>query len=287
MKGIILAGGNGTRLLPLTIAVSKQLLPVYDKPLIYYPLATLMQAGIRDVLIISSPADLPSFERVLGNGSDLGMRLSYAEQARPVGIADAFLVGSDFVGDEPVALILGDNVFHGARLPELVRAAARDLDGCVLFGYHVADPRQFGIAEKDAGGRLVGLEEKPEHPRGSEAVTGLYLYTPDVVDIARSLRPSARGELEITDVNRAYLAQGRAELVSLGPGHVWIDAGTHEGLLDAAQYVRTVQRHENLRIACLEEIALRMGHISPETCRSLGSRQDASGYGQYVLATAG
>nr|ACB46493.1 sugar nucleotidyltransferase [Actinomadura kijaniata] len=286
MKGIILAGGTGTRLHPLTVALSKQLLPVYDKPMIYYPLSTLMLGGVRDILIISTPADLPMFRRVLGDGGDLGLRFSYAVQPRPAGIADAFRVGADFIGSDPVSLILGDNIFHGRELPGTLAESMVDVDGCTLFGYTVPDPRPYGVVEKDADGRLVGIEEKPARPRGSEIVTGLYVYSNDVVEIARRIAPSARGELEITDVNRVYLDQGRARLRSLGEDCTWLDAGTYDGLLDAARFVREEQLR-GPRIGCLEEIALHRGYIDADACHALGRRQKNSGYGRYVMRISG
>ena len=286
MKGIILAGGSGSRLHPITRAVSKQLLPVYDKPMIYHPLSTLMLAGIRDILLISTPHDLPSFRRLLGDGSDLGLHLTYAEQPSPDGLAQAFLIGADHVGDDPVALILGDNIFHGPGFSGLLHRSiagiGRGDDGCVLFGYPVRDPQRYGVGEADDQGRLVAIEEKPEHPRSDRAITGLYLYDNTVVEIAKGLTPSARGELEITDVNKAYLGQGRARLVDLGRGFAWLDTGTHESLMDAGQYVRTLENRQGVRIACVEEVALRMGYIDRDTCRRLGEAQN-SAYGRYVV----
>ncbi|GAA3292475.1 glucose-1-phosphate thymidylyltransferase RfbA [Dactylosporangium vinaceum] len=286
MKGIILAGGSGTRLYPLTRALSKQLLPVYDKPMIYYPLSTLMLGGIREVLIISTPTDLPAFRRVLGDGSDLGLQLQYAVQPRPAGIADAFRVGAAFVGRDPVTLILGDNIFYGQGLALLLRRAVREVTGCALFGYTVADPHRYGVAETDADGRLTRIVEKPADPRSSEAITGLYVYTNDVLEIARGILPSHRGELEITDVNQVYVNEGRATLHSLGRGYAWLDAGTYDGLLSASQFVQAIQHRQGIPIACLEEIALRMGYIDARTCRALGERHAHSPYGQYVLAAA-
>ncbi|OON28351.1 MULTISPECIES: glucose-1-phosphate thymidylyltransferase RfbA [Micromonospora] len=282
MKGIVLAGGSGTRLHPLTVAFSKQLLPLYDKPMIYYPLSTLMLGGVREFLIISTPADLPLFRKLLGTGAELGLRISYAEQQRPAGIAEAFRIGADFVGPDPVSLILGDNIFHSPQLPGLLARGMAEVDGCALFGHTVADPRPYGVVEKDAEGRLVGIEEKPARPRSSEIVTGLYVYSADVVELAHQIRPSARGELEITDVNRHYLAQGRARLHSLGPDSTWLDAGTYDGLLDAAAFVRSEQRR-GIRIACPEEIAFRMGYIDADALYRLGSRRQNSGYGRYLM----
>ncbi len=289
MKGIILAGGTGSRLHPITRAVSKQLLPVYDKPMIYHPLSTLMLAGIRDILLISTPHDLPGFVRLLGDGSELGLRLTYAEQPHPNGLAEAFLIGADHVGTDPVALVLGDNIFHGPGFSGLLQRSIdgvrRGEDGCVLFGYPVGDPHRYGVGEADAQGRLVSIEEKPAHPRSNRAITGLYLYDNDVVAIAKGLTPSARGELEITDVNQAYLAQGRARLVDLGRGFAWLDPGTHESLLQAGQYVQVLENRQGIRIACIEEVALRMGYITPDACRRLGEAQNSE-YGRYIVDVA-
>jgi len=286
MKGILLAGGRGTRLLPATLAVSKQLLPVNDKPLIYFPLSVLMLAGIRDILLITTPEDLPQIRRLLGDGSRLGLRLDYAEQAEPNGIAEALVIGADHIGGDPVALILGDNVFHGYSFQERLRQECDAVDGCVLFGYPVRDPHRYGIAETDAGGRLLSIEEKPRTPRANRAIVGLYLYDPDVVDIVKNIAPSARGELEITDVNRAYLERGRARVVDLGRGFAWLDAGTPESLLQASQYVQLLEQRQGVRIACLEEIALRMGYIDAEACHRLGVELEKSTYGQYVISVA-
>jgi glucose-1-phosphate thymidylyltransferase len=290
LKGIILAGGSGTRLHPITQAVSKQLLPVYDKPMIYYPLSVLMLAGIRDILLISTPQDLPMFRRLLGSGADLGLNIDYAEQAAPNGLAEAFVIGADHVGDGPAALVLGDNIFHGPGFSGKLAQAIADIDsgraGCVLFGYPVRDPERYGVAEAGADGRLISIEEKPAHPRSDRAVVGLYLYDNDVVEIARGLRPSQRGELEITDVNLEYLRRGRAQLVDLGRGFAWLDTGTHESLLEAGEYVRVLENRQGIRIACLEEIAMRMGFIDPPACYALGERQSKSGYGEYVMAMA-
>jgi len=290
MKGIILAGGSGTRLHPATRAASKQLLPVYDKPMIYYPLSVLMLAGVRDVLVISTPHDLPQFRRLLGDGAELGMSIDYAEQPAPDGLAQAFLIGAEHIGSDPVALALGDNIFHGSGFSPILQSAVAGVtsgrDGCVLFGYQVGDPRRFGVAETDASGRIVGIEEKPAFPRSDLAVTGLYLFANDVVDVAGRLRPSDRGELEITDVNRVYVDRGRARMVSLGRGFAWLDTGTHDSLLDAGEYVRVLEHRQGIRIACIEEIAMRMGFISPAACHELGERQSASGYGRYVMEMA-
>lgn len=286
MKGIVLAGGTGSRLFPLTLAVSKQLLPVGDKPMIYYPLSVLMLAGIRDVLVIGQPRDIPQFHRLLGDGSRWGLQLRYAEQLAPNGIAEAFLIGADHIGPDPCALVLGDNIFHGPRLYDLLHRNVNDVDGCVLFGYPVKDPERYGVGEVDAAGRLISLEEKPLRPKSNLAITGLYFYDSDVVDIAKNQRPSARGELEITDVNRAYLDRGRAKLVNFGRGFAWLDAGTPESLLTAGMYVQTLEERQGVRIACLEEIALRMGFIDAEACYRLGEAMSGSAYGRYVMEVA-
>jgi glucose-1-phosphate thymidylyltransferase len=286
VKGIVLAGGSGTRLHPITQAVSKQLLPVYDKPMIYYPLSVLLLAGIRDILVISTPTDLPSFQRLLGSGEQFGVRLSYAEQERPNGLAEAFLIGADFIGDDQVALVLGDNIFYGQGFAGTLRHQAAVLDGCALFGYPVKDPRRYGVGEVDADGRLVSIEEKPAVPKSNKAITGLYFYDNDVVGIARGLTPSPRGELEITDVNLAYLREGRASLVDLGRGFAWLDTGTHDSLLEAGQFVQVLEHRQGVRIACLEEIALRMGYIDADACLALGRQLAKSGYGEYVMAVA-
>ena len=290
MKGIILAGGSGTRLHPLTRAVSKQLMPVYDKPMIYYPLSVLMLAGIRDVLVISTPQDVPAFRRLLDDGAELGLRIGYAEQPQPNGLAEAFIIGAEHVGSDPAALVLGDNIFHGPGFSGLLQRSITDvvsgIAGCVLFGYPVRDPRRYGVAEADADGRLVSIEEKPADPRSNRAVTGLYFYDNDVVEIAAGLTPSARGELEITDVNRAYLERGTAKLMDLGRGFAWLDTGTHESLLEAGEYVRVLENRQGVRIACIEEIAMRMGFIDPAACYALGERQAKSGYGEYVMDVA-
>ncbi|GAA4844712.1 glucose-1-phosphate thymidylyltransferase RfbA [Saccharopolyspora rosea] len=286
MKGIVLAGGSGTRLHPLTQAVSKQLLPVYDKPMVYYPLSVLMLAGIRDVLVISTPVDVPLFQRLLGDGSHLGIRISYAEQPEPNGLAEAFVIGADFIGDDPVALVLGDNVFYGQGFSRILQQSARELDGCTLFGYPVRDPQRYGVGEVDGEGRLVSIVEKPERPRSNMAITGLYFYDNEVVDIARGLTPSVRGELEITDVNLTYLRRGQARLTELGRGFAWLDTGTHDSLVEASQFVQVLEHRQGVRIACLEEIALRMGFISAEECFALGAKLAKSGYGEYVMDVA-
>jgi glucose-1-phosphate thymidylyltransferase len=286
MKGIILAGGSGTRLQPLTFVGSKQLTPVYDKPMVYYPLSILMLAGIRDILIITRPAELPVFRRLFGDGRKLGMKITYATQDEPRGIADAFRVGADYIGGEDCALILGDNLFHGADLPSLLRRSANRLDGCVLFGHQVSDPERFGVAEIDEQGKLVSIEEKPAKPRSNLAIPGLYFFDGGVVDVAKRLTPSARGELEITDVLRAYLAEGRADLVWLGRGVTWLDTGTHETLLEAGRFVRDVQHRQGIRIGCIEEVALNMRFISADDCYDLGAEMGKSPYGQYVMDCA-
>jgi glucose-1-phosphate thymidylyltransferase len=283
VKGIILAGGHGTRLHPITLGVSKQMLPVYDKPMIYYPLSALMLAGITEIEIITTPEDREAFQRLLGDGSWLGIRLTYAEQDKPRGLADAFLVSADHIGDDSVALVLGDNIFHGYEFGPMVARAAEGIRGCVLFGYPVRDPERYGVAALDAQGRLVGLAEKPARPDSNLAVTGLYLYDNSVVELARGLRPSERGELEITDLNRIYLERGEATLIPLGRGFVWLDTGTHDALMDAGSYVQVLEHRQGVRIACLEEIAWRMGYIDRETCYRLGGRLANSAYGQYIL----
>jgi glucose-1-phosphate thymidylyltransferase len=286
VKGIVLAGGSGTRLHPITQAVSKQLLPVYDKPMIYYPLSVLMLAGIREVLIISTPTDLPLFRRLLGDGSQWGMSFAYAEQAAPNGLAEAFIIGADFVGDDDVALVLGDNIFYGQGFSSTLQHHASTLDGCVLFGYQVKDPERYGVGEVDANGKLLSIEEKPAQPKSNRAITGLYFYDNGVVDISRNLKPSPRGELEITDVNLAYLREGRAHLVDLSRGFAWLDTGTHDSMLEAGQFVQVLEHRTGVRIACPEEIALRMGFISAQECYALGEKLGKSGYGEYLMAVA-
>ena len=286
MKGIVLAGGRGSRLWPATMAASKQLLPVYDKPMIYYPLSVLMLAGIRDILVITTPEDEQSFSRLLGDGSTWGLTLTQTVQQKPAGIAQALLLGADHIGTDPVALVLGDNIFHGHGLSALLTDAAGQLDGCVLFGYPVSDPERYGVGEADAAGRLISIEEKPAAPKSNRAVTGLYFYGPDVVDIAGSIEPSARGELEITDVNKAYLAQGRARLVDLGRGFAWLDTGTHDSLMEAGQYVQAIQHRQGTSISCLEEIAFRQGWIDAAACEARGRSLLPSDYGSYVIEVA-
>ncbi|MFE1525543.1 glucose-1-phosphate thymidylyltransferase RfbA [Streptomyces rochei] len=286
MKGILLAGGHGSRLHPLTLAVSKQLLPVNDKPMIYYPLSVLMLAGIREITVISTPHDLPQIRRLLGDGSALGLQLDYVEQPVPGGLAEAFILAADNIGDDPVALVLGDNVFHGNNFYEILQSAAHEVDGCVLFGYPVEDPERYGVGVTDAEGRLVSIEEKPARPSSNRAIVGLYFYDNDVIDIAKNLRPSPRGELEITDVNLHYLRRGKARLVDLGRGFAWLDAGTPHSLLAAGQYVSVLEQRQGVRIACVEEVALRMGFIDAEACERLGARLPASAYGAYVRSIA-
>ncbi len=282
MKGIILAGGSGTRLYPVTLVTSKQLLPVYDKPMIYYPLSTLMLAGIRDILIITTPLDRPRFEALLGDGGRWGVALSYAEQPRPEGLAQAFLIGRAFIGGGSVGLVLGDNVFYGHGLPEMLQAAARPGTGATIFAYQVRNPAAYGVVEFDAAGRAVVIEEKPARPRSSWAVTGLYFYDNSVIDIAAGLKPSARGELEITDVNNAYLRRGMLQVARLGRGYAWFDTGTHQDLLDAAEYIRTIEMRQGLKIACLEEVAYYMGYIDRDRLLAEARRFGNNDYGRYL-----
>ena len=282
-KGIVLAAGSGTRLYPVTKAISKQLLPVYDKPMIYYPLCTLMLAGIRDVLIITSPHDRPLFEALLGDGAQWGLTISYAVQQKPVGIAHAFIIGADFIGNEPVCLVLGDNIFFGQGLAKRLQHTAANINGATVFAYFVRDPERYGVVEFDAGNRAVSIEEKPKKPKSNYAVTGLYFYDNAVVGIAKALKPSARGELEITDVNRAYLKRGKLSVELLGRGSAWLDTGTHEALLQATNFIGMVEARQGLRIACPEEIAWRMGFIDARQLRRLAEPLKASGYGQYLL----
>ncbi|MBU1607252.1 MAG: glucose-1-phosphate thymidylyltransferase RfbA [Alphaproteobacteria bacterium] len=283
MKGIILAGGSGTRLHPATLAINKQLLPIYDKPMIYYPLSVLMLAGIRDILIISSPEYLDNYRRLFKDGSDLGIRISYAEQPRPEGLAQAFTIGADFIGDDRVALVLGDNIFFGAQLTELLlRAAARE-QGATVFSYRVEDPERYGVVEFDHDGKAISLEEKPEHPRSEHAVTGLYFYDNRVVQLARDLKPSSRGELEITDLNRLYLESGDLFVERMGRGFAWLDTGTHDSLLEASEFVRTLQRRQGIQIACLEEIALLKGWITREQAGARAEMFAKTSYGRAIF----
>lgn len=286
MKGIILAGGSGTRLYPITRGISKQLIPVYDKPMIYYPLSTLMLAGIREILVISTPDYLPLFEGLLGDGSEWGLSLSYKVQAQPNGLAEAFILGEDFIGDDAVCLILGDNIYYGAGLSELVQSAAQKTTGATVFGYHVNDPERFGVVEFDDAMHAVSIEEKPAQPKSNYAVTGLYFYDNQVVDIAKQIQPSPRGELEISDVNSEYLKRGQLDVKLMGRGYAWLDTGTHDSMMEAANFIATVQKRQNLKVACLEEIAYRMGYIDRDQLVKLAQPLKKNDYGQYLLRLA-
>ncbi|MDJ0949913.1 MAG: glucose-1-phosphate thymidylyltransferase RfbA [Alphaproteobacteria bacterium] len=282
-KGIVLAGGSGTRLYPVTRSLSKQALPVYDKPMIYYPLSSLMIAGIREILVISTPRDLPGFQALLGTGDDFGLELQYAEQPAPEGLAQAFLIGAEFIGEDPVTLVLGDNIFYGRGLGAVLRSAADRPTGATIFGYPVQDPQRYGVVEVDEQDRAISIEEKPKKPKSRLAVTGLYFYDNDVVEIARGIRPSARGELEITDVNRTYLERGDLHVEQLGRGYAWLDMGTQDSLLDAANFIATIERRQGMKVACLEEIAWRQGWIDADRLRAIAEPMRASDYGQYLI----
>ena len=282
MKGIVLAGGSGTRLHPVTRGISKQMLPVYDKPMIYYPLSVLMLAGIQEIMVISTPEDLPGYQKLLGNGADFGIQLSYAEQPSPDGLAQAFLIGESFIGDGNVCLVLGDNIFYGYGFSAMLRDAAQRAEGATVFGYHVNDPARFGVLEFDASGKVISLEEKPAEPKSNYAVTGLYFYDNRVVDIAKEVKPSGRGELEITDVNRAYLESGELNVSVMGRGFAWLDTGTHDSLMEAGQFVQTIEHRQGLKVACLEEIGYRNGWLSEEALQRQATALAKTGYGQYL-----
>lgn len=286
MKGIILAGGSGTRLYPITKGISKQLIPIYDKPMIYYPLSTLMLAGITDILVISTPEYTPLFEQLLGDGSDIGISLTYKVQEKPNGLAEAFILGADFIGDDSVCLILGDNIYYGSGLSKLVQEAAEKTDGATVFGYHVNDPERFGVVDFDSNMKALSIEEKPKNPKSNYAVTGLYFYDNTVVEKAKNLKPSDRGELEITDINKLYLDEGKLDVKLMGRGYAWLDTGTHDSMMEAASFIATIQKRQNLKVACLEEIAYRMGYISKEKLVELAQPMKKNDYGQYLLRLA-
>ena len=286
MKGIILAGGSGTRLYPITKGISKQLIPVYDKPMIYYPLSTLMLAGIKDILIISTPEYTPLFKQLLGDGSEWGISLTYKVQEKPNGLAEAFILGADFIGNDSVCLILGDNIYYGSGLSKLVQEAAEKTDGATVFGYHVNDPERFGVVDFDSSMKALSIEEKPENPKSNYAVTGLYFYDNTVVEKAKNLKPSDRGELEITDINKLYLDEGKLDVKLMGRGYAWLDTGTHDSMMEAASFIATIQKRQNLKVACLEEIAYRMGYISKEKLVELAQPMKKNDYGQYLLRLA-